>query len=236
MSLGEHGDKHADTTTTTTTTSIEDENVRDVYERIGKHFDATRSYQWSWIERFRANYSSTHTLYDIGCGNGRNMGENTIGVDTCDVFLELCRAKQLSVVKADMTHLPFGDTTADGILSIASFHHLSTVKRRHDALREMCRVLKNEAHAKILLSVWSARQPKKTRRTFEYGDVLVPWTGNDGAKHMRYYYIFTIPEITQLFQDAGLEIVEHTWECGNEVFILQKMDVSVSTSTSTYNK
>lgn len=201
--------------------NIESEYVQNVYETIGKHFDSTRSYQWKWIEDFRTNYDSSHLLYDIGCGNGRNMRQNTIGIDTCDVFLELCKKKQLNVIKSDMTSLPFSNDTADGILCIASFHHLSNDERRIKALKEMKRVLKKNPRSKILLSVWSITQPKKTRRSFVYGDNYVPWTDHDGVKHMRYYYIFQMDEINDLFKKAKLDVIEHSWDCGNEIFILQ---------------
>jgi tRNA (uracil-5-)-methyltransferase TRM9 len=204
-----------------TNIDIEKQHVRNVYETIGKHFDSTRTYKWKWIEEFRSNYNSTHLLYDIGCGNGRNMGQNTIGVDTCDVFLDLCKKKQLNVVKADMTILPFQDCSADAILCIATFHHLSNNERRIQALQEMKRVLKKNKESKILLSVWSIKQPKKTRRTFVYGDNYVSWIDNSGNTYLRYYYIFDIDEIKHLFTSSGLTILEHFWDCGNEVFILQ---------------
>ena len=72
-------------------------------------------------------------------------------------------------------------------------------------------------NGKILLSVWSINQPKKTKRTFsQYGDTIVYW------KHIpRYYYIFNVQEITKLLQDYFI-IENHIWDCGNEIFILTK--------------
>ena len=93
----------------------------------------------------------------------------------------------------------------------------------------MNRVLK--PGGKILISVWSKNQPKKTKRVFEnYGVNLVPWkkpnikqnVGEDVK--MRFYYIFKIEELLELFDKVGLSVLEHKWECGNEVFILQKIN------------
>ena len=42
---------------------------------------------------------------------------------------------------------------------------------------------------------------------------------------MRFYYIFKIKELMDLFNKAGLTILEHKWDCGNEVFILQKTNI-----------
>lgn len=208
---------------------LEHTSVTSVYNIIAEHFETTRQYKWKWVEDFVYSIQNDcSTIYDIGCGTGRNMtGYNTtlrhtfIGVDNCSKFIEICTNKGLRCVNASMTSLPFEDCSADAILSIASFHHLSTVKRRIDTLKEMVRVLKNDG--KILLSVWSKEQPKKTRRVFEtYGDTLVKWN-KQGEVFERYYYIFRIDEIKELFDNCGLRISSHTWECGNEVFILEKI-------------
>jgi len=196
----------------------EDIFVKDVYDKIAPHFDLTRAYQWKWVTDFTDQYSAAHTIIDIGCGNGRNMSKNTIGVDNCEAFVEMCKSRGHRAIKADMTDIPLPDHCADAIISIASFHHLTTKERRLQSLKEMVRLLKPNT-GKILLSVWSQDQPKKTRRTFHYGANLVPWN-KDGVIYERYYYIFTMDELNELFQDANLSIIDHTWDCGNEVFTL----------------
>ena len=117
--------------------------------------------------------------------------------------------------------IAYNDTIVDRILSIASFHHLKTVERRQKALGEMHRILK--IGGKVLLSVWSIEQPKKTRRVFnKYGDTMVPWNQR-GKIFIRYYYIFMIDELRNMILDAGFFIESHTWNCGNEVFELLKL-------------
>ena len=72
-------------------------------------------------------------------------------------------------------------------MAVASFHHLSTVERRITALREFYRVLK--PGGKVVISVWSIQQPKKTRRTFhKYGDTMVKWDQH-GEIFERYYHL-----------------------------------------------
>ena len=72
---------------------------------------------------------------------------------------------------------------------------------------------------KILITIWSKIQPKKTRVNFDnYGDNIVYWKN----KHPRYYYIFAINEITELFNEVGLHIESHEYDCGNEVFTVYK--------------
>ena len=76
--------------------------------------------------------------------------------------------------------------------------------------------------SRCLISVWSKNQPEKTKRKFDnYGDNYVPWN-KDGEIYQRYYYIFRLEEIQTLFIDIGFQILEHKWDCGNEIFILKK--------------
>ena len=199
----------------------EDSHVRKIYNKIGQHFNVTRAYTWSWIEEFVNDYSDDNCVYDIGCGSGRNLRKSPswIGIDNSETFIDICKDKGLNVIYSDMTSIPLGDNSADAILSIASFHHLYTYERRIQCLTEMKRMLKKDG--KILLSVWSVNQPKKTRRTFRYGDNIVNWN-KYGEVFERYYYIFKIDEIRELFEEVGLKIVSHKWDCGNEVFVLKK--------------
>ena len=207
---------------------IETKFVTNVYNNIADHFDQTRQYRWKWIDEFVNSLTKTSTIYDIGCGTGRNMTGYTtdlhhtfIGVDSCPKFVTMCRDKGLTCIESSMTALPCEDSTADVILSIASFHHLSTEERRIASLMEMKRVLKDDG--RILLSVWSKHQPKKSRRVFEtYGDVMVEWN-KQGTMFRRYYYIFQMEEIKKLFDTCGLGITSHTWDFGNEVFVLHKI-------------
>lgn len=196
-------------------------NVVGVYNEIAHHFKDTRAYSWSWIEEFMNLYKGTDSLiYDIGCGSGRNIRTdmNMIGVDNCDSFIEICRNDGKNVCKGCMTELPLTSNSGEAMICIAAFHHLATHERRIKALHEMKRVLKPGSI--ILLSVWSITQPAKTRRTFKYGDNIVPWNKN-GVIYERYYYIFKRSEIEDLFEMVGLKILDYKWDCGNEVYILE---------------
>ena len=205
-------------------TEIESKYVQKTYDQIAKHFDNTRSYKWSWIGEFIDSLDKNNSkVIDIGCGNGRNMQYDECiftGVDSCQQFVDICLSKNLNCIKSDMCELPFDNESFDAILCIASFHHLGNVERRNKSLQEMKRILKSGG--KILLSVWSKNQPKKTRRIFEsYGDTYVKWN-KDGKVYDRYYYIFEIDEIKNHFINNGLRILSHTWDCGNDIFILEK--------------
>ena len=192
-----------------------------MYDDIAHHFCNTRIYQWNWVKNYLENIEKKSIVYDIGCGNGRNMqcqGIHFLGVDNCKDFLSICRSKNLNVLEADMTDIPLRDNSADAIICIAAFHHLKTEEERVKTMLEFKRLV--APGGSILLSVWSKIQPEKTRRTFEhYGDTLVPWN-KYGKVYQRYYYIFKIEELKKIISDCHLIISDHFYDCGNEVFLL----------------
>jgi len=203
-----------------TSLNYEHTHVKEVYEQIAQHFKVTRVFTWSWIDDFIYNLEENSIIYDIGCGNGRNMcysKYNFIGIDNCESFISICREKNLQVLLSDMMNISLPSNSADAIIYIAAFHHLSTYENRLKALSEIHRLIK--PGSKILLSIWSIIQPEKTRRKFDkYGDTIVKWN----KKYNRYYYIFKIQEIWDLFVQSNLIILEHKYDCGNEIFILTK--------------
>lgn len=206
--------------------NIEETNVKDVYEKIANHFSHTRVYSWSWITKFLENIhckNENSLIYDLGCGNGRNMNFKNlkfIGIDNCQNFIKICKSKNLNVIKSEITNTQLPSNSADAIICIAVIHHLVSEENRLRALLEIKRLIK--PGGKILLSVWSINQPKKTRRNFKsYGNNIVLWN-NYGETYERYYYIFKIDELKSLIQKAGLFILNHTYDCGNEIFVLLK--------------
>jgi ubiquinone/menaquinone biosynthesis C-methylase UbiE len=207
----------------TSIASYEEKYVSNVYETIAPYFDNTRQYKWSWIQTYLDSLALNNKVLDLCCGNGRNMEnckQNMVGVDNCQNFVDICTAKGLDVSKQDMCELNFNDKSFDNIICIASFHHLYTNERRLKALHEMRRILEDDGS--ILISVWAKEQPKKTRRVFDnYGDTIVKWN-EKGAIYERFYYIFRIDEVRNLFESAGFKIIEHKYDCGNEVFVLMK--------------
>ena len=197
-------------------------SVEDSYDIIAKEFSVTRVFTWKWTDEFINNISDNKIsnnnkfILDIGCGNGRNLNYsnfNIIGIDISIEQLKQNNSNFNTLIRCNMCDLPFKNNSFDYIICIASFHHLDSINERIKCLKEMKRVLNN--NSKILLSVWSINQPKKTRRKFDkYGDTIVYWRNIP-----RYYYIFEINEIKQLISEY-FEIEKHFWDCGNEIFIL----------------
>jgi len=200
------------------------ENIKEVYEIIAEHFNDKRYSKWDWIETFLDQFPEGSLVYDIGCGPGRNIRTGMIGIDNCDNFLKIANNNNKDVIKGDMTCLPLDDESGIGIICIAAFHHLIDESERLKTLLEFKRVIK--PGSKIMISVWSIDQGPETKGNrklkFEYGDNIVPWN-NHGEIYDRYYYIFKIEEIQELFKKAELKELQHFWNHGNEIYILQKI-------------
>lgn len=224
-------------------------DIQNSYDKIAKYFCNTRVYTWLWITDFletlkNNKYNNKYPnesnapliILDIGSGNGRIRNSlKTLFNDSeflifgMDLSFEQLRMNNNNKngnfdCQANMTLLPYKDKSFDAILSIASFHHLSTIQEREMCLQEMKRVIK--PRGKILLSVWSINQPTKTKRKFhKYGHTNVPWNTNikDANGEFiiipRYYYIFELSEIINLLSKY-FKIIKHKWDCGNEIFEL----------------
>jgi tRNA (uracil-5-)-methyltransferase TRM9 len=203
---------------------IEDKLVKDAYSKIAQLFNDTRRKPWNWQQKFIDEIGNGF-YYDIGCGGGRLLKEGqSIGIDSCPKFVEIVKNKGLRCIEGDMTKLPFENETADAILCIASFHHLSTTERRLMALKEMYRLLKPTG--KILISVWSKTQPHDTdvnKKFNNYKDVIVPWFNAQQQKLCdRYYYIFEKEELEKLFKQIGFKIESYEWDYGNDIYKLTR--------------
>ena len=195
------------------------EEVKESYNRLAREFNVTRVFTWNWTDNFIEKLEKNALVLDIGCGNGRNMIYKSVKIFGLDISINQLSQKKLkdNLVCANMTNLPYKNNVFDHIICIATFHHLPTEESRLGALKEIKRVLKWEG--RILLSVWSIHQPKKTKRIFsDYGDNLVPWKGRKETI-MRYYYIFKLQEIQNLLNKI-FTIEKYIWDSGNEIFYL----------------
>ena len=190
-------------------------NIQHAYDLIAKEFAVTRVFTWNWTDEFIESLQKYSMILDIGCGNGRNLNYKNqimIGNDLSLEQLNQCSDNKC-VIQCDMLKLSFKNQSFDAILLIASFHHLEDINSRHICLQSIKRILRPKG--KILLSVWSINQPKKTRRVFtNYGDNIVPWRNIP-----RYYYIFEINELKDLLEKY-FTIEKYFWDSGNEIFIL----------------
>jgi SAM-dependent methyltransferase len=167
------------------TPPIELHHVRDVYDRVATQWAGTRYKAWPEVENFFKNHAKPYDLVgEIGCGNGKNLGEAVARtgspvVIASDVSIPLCeiaalQTKAADIHAADILCLPLRSEVFDLVLCIAVLHHLSTPKRRETAVQECARVLKKGG--KILLFAWAQEQSDGVSgHEFQEQDVFVPF-------------------------------------------------------------
>ena len=205
--------------------SIEEKNVKSIYNKIAKEFSDTRYRPWSCVESFLDKIQSGCKLGDIGCGNGKNMKyrkdcEN-FGCDFSEELVSICKSDGLNVIYGDVLDIPFETDSFHYTICIAVIHHLSTVEKRKKAINEIMRVTKKGGKALIL--VWALEQPEKSRRKFTKQDNMVSWKDKRGnLLGERYYYVFKKDELESLV-DKEFTISKSFYELGNWGIILEKL-------------
>lgn len=150
--------------------TFERKHVHEVYESIAEQFSATRQVPWPLVAQYLSQLRPGSLLLDMGCGNGRYLGNMALletGVDRSP-NLALIARHSAPVMLADIMRLPLQSGFFDAAISIAVIHHLATPQRRLTALRQLHRVLCPGGTA--LIAVWAYEQGLSCQ------DGLVPWS------------------------------------------------------------
>ncbi|KAG0437309.1 putative methyltransferase [Dictyocoela muelleri] len=244
--------------------------VEKFYNTNSLSFSSTRYKPWPKVQSFLEKYNSALIL-DIGCGNGRNMmiykenannkicvldkkyknnnnmekSVNPLAIG-CDRSLNLLKLGPGSI-RCDAAALPFKTNSFDILLSISVIHHLTTLKRRKDALLEMKRVMKEKA----IIYVWDIKFKKdksmgnikeeleKVNTNKKYNDknynsnnsddffnenfynendVIVTWNKIPS----RYVHFFSQDEFLTLLKSVDFEIIEFGEEGESLYAIVEK--------------
>jgi tRNA (uracil-5-)-methyltransferase TRM9 len=152
-------------------------------------------------------------LLNLGCAHGPDFlpFENRFelwGLDSSAPMINMAvkyagKFKlDVNLMVADAICLPFRDHVFDWAISIAAYHHIKGVRERATAFSELRRVLKPGGEA--FITVWNRWQKEFWGKGKE---IMVPWKTNAGDV-MRYYYLFTYPEITHQLKASGFEVLE----------------------------
>jgi tRNA (uracil-5-)-methyltransferase TRM9 len=209
---------------------VEREYVLDTYNKISEKWDETRYKVWPAVEKFLSSLEEGSRVVDVGCGNGKNMTDSRLNFYGCDISsrqIEVCASKGFDLSKlavADMCNLPYEECAFDHLISIATFHHLSTEGRRIEALREMLRVIKGGG--RILISVWKFSQlDKHGLEKFSNKDDFVPFNVK-GEIYRRYYHLYDVGEFERLLErfvrEGEVEIISVVDDHDNFFYELEK--------------
>lgn len=207
------------------------EQVTDAYNAIADHFSQTRSGQWEAVRFAIEQYiSPADTVLDLGCGNGRvadlvqKIKANYIGMDISEGLI--AHAKRLHpglpFYVGNMLDTGFENASMDHVLLIASFHHLPAEERRA-GLEEIKRITK--PGGTIIMTNWNLHQSRFFWLRWKHAlrnigdsnmhrnDVLVPWRNQQRELQAeRFYHGFTMREMKQLAQRAGLDMIDQYYE------------------------
>ena len=203
------------------------QQTKEIYNEIEDTFNTSRIRIWTCVKKFLDNFQSTSILLDVGCGNGKNMlyrpDLNFKGIDFSNKLVEICKNKNLDVIEASMTQIPYEENYFDGLIAVASYHHLSNDDERKQTLDEMYRVIKVSGSA--LIVVWAMEQPDDSNFHFTKSEELVKWNYVDKNKiFYRYYHIYSKGELGLEIKRLKPEfIIEYEyWEKGNWIICLRK--------------
>ncbi len=152
-------------------------------------------------------------LLNIGCAHGPDFLPfkdkfELWGLDSSEQMIALAvkyAAKfrfDANLVAGDAARLPFKDGAFDWTIAVAAYHHIRVEKEREAAFRELRRVMK--PGGQVFITVWNRWQKafwNKGRET------MVPWKTKEG-EILRYYYLYTYPEIELQLRSAGFKVLK----------------------------
>ncbi|MBI4187863.1 MAG: class I SAM-dependent methyltransferase [Chloroflexi bacterium] len=193
--------------------SVGDRMASDVFDRIApgwynfRHWTIFRSELEELARRWQRG-----RLLNIGCAHGPDFlpfrqGFTLYGIDFSSEMLAMAGKYSrkfdfaVNLTLADASHLPYRDAVFDWAISVATYHHIRGEKERQAALGELRRVLKPGGEA--FITVWNRWQP---RFWLSGKEVDVPWRTGDKTL-LRYYYLFSYPELKRLVKRSGLSVL-----------------------------
>lgn len=203
------------------------EQTKEIYNEIAPKFDTSRVRIWPCVKKFLDSFLPSSLILDVGCGNGKNMlyrtDLNFNGIDFSIKLVEICKNKKLNVIEASMTNIPFNNNYFDGVIVVASYHHLSNDDERKQTLDEIYRVVK--PGGRILMVVWAIEQPEDSKFHFTKSDELVKWYSVESKiTYNRYYHIYSKGELVKEINKLKPEFfIEYEYlEKGNWIISLRK--------------
>ncbi|MBO3769113.1 MAG: methyltransferase domain-containing protein [Thermoproteota archaeon] len=186
--------------------------IMEFYDTVYEEFDKTRTRPDSFLEILVAKgfARSSKIILDNGCGNCRNLGpfgEKSVLIagDISRNMLKRCKEKRSNsnthYVQYALTNLPFRNNVFDGIICIATIHHL----KKNDVLKaimDMQDALKDGGW--LLISSWSSKilRDKKVLKKVERISedyFLIKW-----GIHKRFYFLMDAVMLRGMCEKTGL--------------------------------
>lgn len=217
-------------------------HVLEAFNEIANSYAHLRRKPWREVLyelTSRISPRESKLVFDVGTGSGRHsiplakLGFNVISIDISFNMLRRLASwsikeglkERVHVIVCDMRRIPVRDSVGEGLIAVASLHHVPLKRNRVKVIEEMRRVVKEGSP--IVITVWSLLQPRLFVRALyyklikgmrEFGDVLIPWR-RKGVVFKRYYHLFTKGELVNTAREGGLSIVKcFTYSPKSKVF------------------
>jgi len=181
-------------------------NQKQIWNEIAPEWNKFKTPSHKTLEFVKNQYGN---LLDLGSGSGRYLikknGLKFYLVDFSKEMIKLAKtkAKKLGIQAEfhikELHKLPFKDNFFDSAICTDALHCIETESKRKKTLKELFRVLKNGAIAKI--SVWN-KDSKRFKNSPK--ERTVGWR----EKGKRYYYLYNPQELYGLVKKTGFTIIE----------------------------
>lgn len=162
-------------------------------------------------------------ILDLGSGTGRYL----IKTKNSKIYLTDFSKEMIKIAKqnakkkkikaefqiADATNLPYKDNFFNAVICISVIQCIPTKKQRQKTFKEIYRVLKPKAKARI--ATWNKEEGSFKNKPKES---YIKWTD----KGERYYYFYSKEELKKELKKAGFKIIKDLSENPNIDYIIQK--------------
>jgi len=190
-------------------------NPQEYYDDFSKVYDNPRDSGYHlFLDELETDilkhYVTGKTVLEAGCGTGlilkrvAAVAQKAVGVDLSPGMLEKARARGLECSQADLSSLPFPDSTFDAVYSFKVLAHVPDIK---NAMSEMHRVTKPGGH--LILEFYNpyslrglVKKLKPATKITGTADDEQVFTRYDNCADVMSY----IPEDVSLVETRGIRI------------------------------
>jgi len=211
------------------------------YTRFGDAFSATRRRIQPGVRRVLEMLKGDEDILDLGCGNGglarelakRGHRGSYLGVDFSLTLLREAESQpgdfSAKFMQVDLTRLSaFSDqlSVIGGwtlITAFAFLHHIPSSELRLNIMNAVHQLLKSDGL--FIHSNWQFLNSEKLKARIQpwetvsvsgldvdAGDYLLDWRG--GGEGLRYVHHFDEPELAELAQSAGFDVIDAFYSDG----------------------
>jgi len=210
---------------------------RQFYQSFADEFSATRQRLQPGVRKILSGLEGSEAILDLGCGNGetaRSLARagfrgTYLGLDFSPALLSLARRgldpARFRFAEADLTASSKWPAVIEGglrfdlVFCFATLHHIPSARARLEMVKTIHTPLRTRGQ--FVHSHWQFLNSEKLKgriqpwayaglpiSAVDEADYLLDWRGRGEAQGLRYVHHFSEPELAQLAESGGFEVVE----------------------------